>query len=140
MRSFLLWVLFLLLIPALPAWVQFSKQPATPDSPQLLRLTPQAARTMQSSGSDILWIDARPLGSFESGHIPGALWMPPGHWPDEALRVLATGSRDRLVVVYCGGGTCHSAHETAERLARELKLTNLRILEGGYPAWKELEP
>lgn len=137
MRSFWRRVLILLLLPIVPAWVQsaFVKTPP-PAAGAAILLAPKAAREMIATGTEILWVDARTQDEFNRAHLPGAIWLSPGHWPEESLRRLAIGPRDRLVVVYCGGGGCRAAEETAARLARELKLTNLRILQGGFPAWE----
>lgn len=145
LRTTLLWGLGLLLVPAMPAWWQAGSAqttaPSTPNSTQaFLPITARSAKELTASGNNIIWIDARSQAEFDQGHIPGALWLSPGHWPEATLLVLATTPKDQLIIIYCGGGPCRSAEETAQRLARELRLTNLRILRGGYPAWLRHQP
>lgn len=142
LRSLLLWGLALLLLPALPAWWQaLSTQTTKPTLPQaFLPITARTAAELLDSDNPIIWIDTRSQEEFNQGHIPGALWLSPGHWPEHSLLTLATAPKDQLIIIYCGGGPCRSAEETALRLYRELRLTNLRILRGGYPAWLSQRP
>lgn len=85
-----------------------------------------------------LFVDARRSAEFRAGHITGALSVP--LWEDGLEQRLAD-LRDfhvedprRVIVLYCGGGSCTDSHDLARRLFA-LGLPNLRIYTGGHPAW-----
>ena len=77
----------------------------------------------------VVLIDVRPAEEFESGHIPGAISIP----PDEMDARLADLPRDRAIVTYCRGEYCLSADD-AVALLRERGFEAYR-LEGGWPEW-----
>lgn len=85
-----------------------------------------------------LFVDARRSAEFRAGHITGALSVP--LW-EEGLEQRLADLRDfhvedprRVIVLYCGGGSCTDSHDLARRLFA-LGLPNLRIYTGGHPAW-----
>lgn len=85
-----------------------------------------------------LFVDARRSAEFRAGHIPGAACLP--LWEDgldarlSDLRDFQVEDPRRVIVLYCGGGSCTDSHDLARRLFA-LGLPNLRIYTGGYPAW-----
>lgn len=79
---------------------------------------------------DVVVLDVRPDDEYHSGHIPGALSVPPervDQWIDEL-----PGDRD--IVAYCRGPYCALSVEVAARL-REAGFT-VRRLEVGLPDWR----
>lgn len=85
-----------------------------------------------------LFVDARRSAEYRAGHIAGALSVP--LWED-GLEARLADLRDfhaedprRVIVLYCGGGSCTDSHDLARRLFA-LGLPNLRIYTGGHPAW-----
>lgn len=85
-----------------------------------------------------LFVDARRSAEYRAGHIAGAQSAP--LW-EEGLEARLADLRDfhaedplRVIVLYCGGGSCTDSHDLARRLFA-LGLPNLRIFTGGYPAW-----
>jgi hypothetical protein len=77
--------------------------------------------------------DARGAAEFASGHVTGAVHLPPAGHPGASAAVAAL--RDHpLVVVYDGDYRCQLADEVADRLRRE-GLPDVRVLEGAWPAW-----
>jgi rhodanese-related sulfurtransferase len=86
---------------------------------------------------DVLFVDARPTDEFVKAHVAGAYSVPfraGGSVPREALEVVAGA---RVVITYCdthGGCSCSVA------LAREIAAAgglDVRVLEGGWPAWEQ---
>lgn len=86
-----------------------------------------------------IFIDARPSGEFEKGHIAGAFSVPTNSFengPPVAAQIL---DDQRYVVIYCSGGNCEESHLVAEDLALERPdlMNMIHICVDGYPAWTE---
>ena len=74
-------------------------------------------------------IDTRDAGQFTKEHIPGAINL-------EWRKVLAERTRipkDKPVLLYCNTGTLSAQAGFALRVAG---YENVRILQGGFEAWK----
>jgi phage shock protein E len=84
------------------------------------------------AGADIVLIDVRTRGEYDSGHIPGSVNI-----PFDAIRSqpgLLEHYRDRTIVTYCmSGGRAYSALETLEQAG----YPRLGHLQGDYSAWIE---
>lgn len=78
---------------------------------------------------EVTLIDVRPALEFASGHLPGAISIPPGELPQRVGEL----SRDRPIVAYCRGRYCLFADE-AVALLRERGFEAYRV-EGGWPEW-----
>lgn len=82
-------------------------------------------------------IDARDAGSYEGGHIPGAL-----HLDGEAIErdanaggdVLAGIPQTDVVVVYCSGGSCDLSMRVARNLVAK-GYQKILVYEGGWTEW-----
>ena len=78
--------------------------------------------------------DARPVGKYQVGHIPGAKATPASelkqnlHWLPE--------DKATPLVFYCGGVTCPLSPK-ALRTAKANGYNNVKAYVEGYPAWKE---
>ncbi len=81
----------------------------------------------------IVLLDVRPEIEFESGHIPGAISVPPDQLPSRLEEL----PRDRPIVAYCRGDYCLFADE-AVALLRERGFEAYR-LDGGWPEWATSE-
>jgi 3-mercaptopyruvate sulfurtransferase SseA len=77
------------------------------------------------------FVDARGEDEFTQGHIAGAVHLPPGDVPPQALEAL---KRHPTVVVYDGDPAGFMAEAVAMGL-RELGVKDVRVLEGAWPAW-----
>lgn len=77
----------------------------------------------------IVW-DVRPSAEFESGHVPGAVSVP----PHEVRRRLRSVPKETPVVAYCRGPYCVFADDAV----RELRSRGRRALrlEDGFPEWR----
>lgn len=78
---------------------------------------------------EVTLIDVRPALEFESGHLPGAISIPPEQLPGRVGEL----PRDRPVVAYCRGPYCLFADE-AVALLRDEGFEAYRV-EGGWPDW-----
>jgi len=98
---------------------------------------PVTLTVAQSWGDGVLWLDARSDADYARRHIPGALPLNEDNW-DEQLRMMLTAwSPERKLVVYCSRKTCNASHEVAERLRKEVGLSNVYVLEGGWEEWEK---
>jgi rhodanese-related sulfurtransferase len=92
-------------------------------------------RRMVGTKSDVT-LDARASVYYQQGHVPGALNLSREDFGRDYLRLRAILEKDkeRPIVVYCSGGTCHDSKMVAQALT-SLGFTNVRIFPGGWEAW-----
>lgn len=94
-----------------------------------------AASEVRSWGDKVQWVDARPRTKFEEGHLPGAVSLNEDEWDRLVPDFLDAWEPEKIVVVYCDGGSCDASHAVARRLREELKLENVKVLKGGLKEW-----
>lgn len=92
----------------------------------------QAAATLCGS-CDVAFVDARGAAFFAQGHIPSAVHLPPAE-QDHADSVIGTLFEKSTVIVYGDNTECDQALSIAHRLTAS-GLSDVRILEGGWPTW-----
>ncbi len=95
------------------------------------------ASEVRALGDKVLWVDARPRAKFEAEHLPGAVSLNEDEWDRLVPTFLDAWEPEKTVVVYCDGGSCDASHAVARRRREDLKLENVRVLEGGMKAWSE---
>jgi rhodanese-related sulfurtransferase len=83
-----------------------------------------------------LILDARAPLYYRQGHVPGALNLSREDFGAEYLRLrgMLDRDKDRPIIVYCSGGSCHDSKMVAEALTT-LGYTRVRIFPGGWEAW-----
>jgi rhodanese-related sulfurtransferase len=81
---------------------------------------------------EVVVLEVRPEEEYRAGHLPGALFVPPG----EVERRLASLPRDREIVAYCRGRYCVYAVEAVKVLRRHGFAA--RRMEQGIPEWRLL--
>ncbi len=79
------------------------------------------------------FVDARGAAAFASGHIPGAVHLPPAGHSEEGKTLEQLG-RFQTLVVYDEGGSCGLAQGVADRL-EALGFKDVRLLKG----WRDWE-
>jgi rhodanese-related sulfurtransferase len=77
------------------------------------------------------FVDARSAIQYASGHVAGAIHLPPGDVPPKLLLQL---ERYGTVVVYDGNASSGRAEQVASALKAH-GLTDVRLLSGAWPAW-----
>jgi len=93
------------------------------------------ARELEAAGG-VLWIDARIRSEYEKEHVPGAVLLNEQEWEQLMFDSVETLSRnDQPIVIYCDAQRCDTSHRLAEKL-RELGQPDVRVLAGGWQAWK----
>lgn len=85
-----------------------------------------------------LVLDARAASFYREGHIPGAFNLSRENFGSDYQRLSATlgAARDRPIVVYCSGGSCHDSKLVAGALL-SLGFANVRVFTGGWEAWQD---
>ncbi|MCB9667113.1 MAG: rhodanese-like domain-containing protein [Myxococcales bacterium] len=104
-------------------------------SPSVRWITPMEARTLLNDPS-VRFVDARDADAYQAGHIAGALHMTlaGGIISEKQLARLAGA---RTVIAYCDTlGSCSASRRLAGLLS-VAGLTDVRVLEGGMPAWMD---
>ena len=81
-------------------------------------------------------IDARAMGFYTLGHVPGALSLPRESFAAgyDRLKDRLEASRTGEMVVYCSEADCPDAELVAGALAR-LGFQNLRVYKEGWEEW-----
>jgi rhodanese-related sulfurtransferase len=96
-------------------------------------IEPEALFALLKSNQVLLYDVRQPLDFLAHPEIiPGATRIP----PKDIAAQTASFSRDQNSVIYCTGGD----EETCEMVlgkARALHFTQVKLLKGGLPAWKE---
>ncbi|MGI8603627.1 MAG: rhodanese-like domain-containing protein [Verrucomicrobiales bacterium] len=95
---------------------------------------PLAHQLEQQGG--VLWIDARARSEFEKHHIPGAYLLNEEEWDQLAFEIVdVLSSNNKPIVIYCDAQRCEQSNRIAEKL-RDLGNQDVRVLKGGWQAWK----
>lgn len=108
--------------------------PAPEPGEPAVRWISQAAAQALVGDPTVAFVDCRTRAQFEQGHVAGSLHVPvvPAGPTAQALDALRAAT---TVVTYCdAGGTCERSAKMATLLSRA-GLRDVRVLEGGMPAW-----
>lgn len=82
-----------------------------------------------------LFLDARPKGDFDAGHINGAIHFP---WQEVESSYMANAvslDEKEHLICYCDGEACDLSHNLAMFLT-DLGYTNVRVLVNGWTVWR----
>ena len=112
-------------------------------------------KLIESNNPAILVVDNQPKGLYDLGHIKGAINFP---W---AMDIKSPGNlpRDKMLILYCDCAhadnptdvalqliskvaSCAAdddSTEVAEQLMNKFGYRNIRILEGGWSKWQQLD-
>src|SRR6202049_3241544 len=97
-----------------------------------IRVSAVALKALENDGKELAILDPREEGSYGLGHLLHAVNIPLSKL-ELNVDALVPRRSTRIVLTDGGEGT---AERSAVRL-KELGYTNLAVLEGGYPAWKQ---
>lgn len=107
-----------------------------PEHPTIQWITQEDARALVDDAT-VTFVDARPREQFQGGHVAGSLSVPFDHGgavPPSIVEVLRGA---RTVIAYCDtSGGCAASSRLAGMLS-VAGLHDVRVLEGGMPAWME---
>ena len=97
-------------------------------------ITRENLRARMSSPTPPLIVEALPVASFVSGHLPGAVNLPLDELTEDTLaRVLPDA--DAEIVVYGSSSTYNNSHVAGRKL-ESLGYRNVSVYRGGKVDWK----
>jgi rhodanese-related sulfurtransferase len=82
-----------------------------------------------------LVVDARSAEEYQLGHIPGALSLPLDNFDAIYPKLSPTLKKAKMVILYCGGGSCGTSEELAQKLSQMGFEEDLAIFSDGLPGW-----
>lgn len=110
--------------------------------PQIPRITAQELRQLVDAGADIVIVDTRDSGSYDAGHIKGAIniYFDPTADPTERQMMLMALPMEKVLVTYCD---CTDDANSAKMADELYKLgydrDKVKVLAGGSLKWVELK-
>lgn len=110
--------------------------------PHIPRITVEELRQMIDKGGELVVVDTRDSGSYDAGHIKGAIniYYDPTSDPTDRQMMLMALPMDKLVVTYCD---CTDDANSAKMADELYKLgydrDKLKALAGGSLKWVEMK-
>lgn len=114
-------------------WNTESRADAATTHPLRISLT-KAARLYKKDKA--VFIDARPVSAYKSGHIKGALNLPWAKAEEVCFKILKGIPMDKHIVTYCDGKSCELSDFLASFL-NDLGYKNAKSLHNGWSRWQE---
>ena len=108
--------------------------------PEIPRITAEELKQMIDKGTDLVAVDVRDSGSYEAGHIKGAIniYYDPASDPMDRQMMLLALPMDKLVVTYCDCTDDASSAAIADELYKlGYDRDKVKILSGGSLRWVE---
>jgi rhodanese-related sulfurtransferase len=132
-----------LLLPSI-ALMNTSSFSATEDVvlPQIPRIKAEELRQMVDKGADMVIVDVRDSGSYEAGHIKGAIniYYDSTADPMDRQMMLLALPMEKLVVTYCDCTDDASSARIADELYKlGFDRDKIKVLSGGSLRWVELK-
>ena len=94
-----------------------------------------AEATQLFDQKEAIFIDARSLDDYITGHIPGALHIPSYQLGFSEQEFFAGLPPNTLLVTYCAGSSCQSSIELALKIVQDFGHKNTQAFVGGWQAW-----
>lgn len=97
-------------------------------------LSPQEVHQMISDGADMVLVNTMSFLEYRDHTIGGSVCLPAPYFAEMAFKVLP--NKDQLIIFYCESASCKRSYRAGQS-ALEMGYTNVAILAGGMPAWKQ---
>jgi len=140
-KAFSCLILMLFLIPLMKAFPGDSKSKVV--FPEILRVSVEELKKMIDTGAqDFVLVDVRDSGSYEAGHIKGAIniYYDPTADPMNRQMMLIALPMDKLVITYCDCSDDASSANIAQELYKlGYEREKTKVLAGGSLRWVELK-
>ena len=110
--------------------------------PNIPRITAEELRQLIEKGADLVAVDVRDGGSYEAGHIKGAvnIYYDPTADPMDRQMMLIALPMDKLIVTYCDCTDDASSATIAQELYKlGYDRDKIKVLAGGSLRWVELK-
>lgn len=118
-------------IPLIGDWANHVATKATEAGMQVVHAA--GAKGMVEEGWTMI-LDARPLGDYDQGHLPGALSFPANDIESAFEQTLPILSQEDPILIYCFGRSCDESLQVADFL-KDQGYTNLFLFAGGMEDW-----
>jgi rhodanese-related sulfurtransferase len=133
--------LILFLIPLINAFPGESKHKVA--FPEIPRISAEELKKMIDAGkSDFIVVDVRDGGSYDAGHIKGAIniYYDATANPQDRQMILMNLSMEKLIVTYCDCSDDASSAAIADELYKlGFDRDKTKVLSGGSIRWVELK-
>jgi rhodanese-related sulfurtransferase len=140
-KAFSCLILILFLIPLMKAFPAESKSKVV--FPEIPRVSAEELKKMIDKGArDFVLVDVRDSGSYEAGHIKGAIniYYDPTADPMDRQMMLIALPMDKLVITYCDCSDDASSANIAQELYKlGYERDKTKVLAGGSLRWVELK-
>jgi rhodanese-related sulfurtransferase len=110
--------------------------------PNIPRIKAEELRTMIDKGGPFVVLDVRDSGSYEAGHIKGAVnvYYDANADPTERQMMLIALPMDKLIITYCDCTDDASSANMAQELYKlGYDRDKVKVLSGGSLRWVELK-
>ncbi len=110
--------------------------------PGLPRITVEELKQLIDKNADVVVVDVRDSGSYEAGHIKGAvnIYYDPTADPMNRQMMLMALPMDKLIVTYCDCTDDASSANIAQELYNlGYDRDKIKILSGGSLRWAEMK-
>ena len=110
--------------------------------PNIPRITAEEVKQMIDKGAEFVAVDVRDSGSYEAGHIKGAvnIYYDPTADPTDRQMMLIALPMDKLIVTYCDCSDDASSANMAQELYKlGYDRDKVKVLSGGSLKWVELK-
>jgi 3-mercaptopyruvate sulfurtransferase SseA len=87
-------------------------------------------------GSEVIFLDTRPLNAFEHEHIDHAISFSVENWDSSVGTFLDKWYPGTPIIIYCGNISCGLSKQLAIYLLHELPESKVFFLSGGFAKWQ----
>jgi rhodanese-related sulfurtransferase len=101
-----------------------------------IKVIPLSVALQKFQTMEVVFIDARPTGEYEAGHIPGAVSVPFQSLDDHFTTLTGLIDSGRELVVYCKNRECDDSLMLATEL-QAMGVGNLVLYVDGFELWKK---
>lgn len=108
--------------------------PSIPDVGRPVPIDLSGLKSFHDAGVALI-VDAREPDEFAAGHIPGSINLPYDEVITDPVRLESLDPAGRVVIVYCGGGSCEVSISLADEIYHGLGYNQVAVYLGGYPEW-----
>ncbi len=134
----------ILILSFIPLNFSFAVTPAEDNVvlPNIPRIKPEELKQMIEKGGAFVVLDVRDSGSYEAGHIKGAvnIYYDANADPNDRQMMLVALPMDKLIITYCDCTDDASSANMAQELYKlGYDRDKVKVLSGGSLRWVELK-
>ena len=137
LRDCLFWLLLAAIPALLTGWLHPKRPTWSWDKPGVTEVESDEVTRWPPP---VVWIDARTDEAYQKQHAPGAVLLNESEWEQQLPNFLQVWQPNAKIVVYCDSAACDASQAVALRLQRELQLTDIHVLKGGWSSWLKTHP